>query len=323
MPILEARGLSKRYDTGGLFSRLAGRADSGITALDYVSFKLERGETLGIVGESGAGKTTLALLILGLLEPTCGIVLVDGKEYHHRRNERRERARRIQLVWQDSLAALDPRQRIVTSVVEPLLIHRLVNMSEARKAAEALLTEVGLEASLLDRYPGELSGGQAQRVVIARALALNPDIVLCDEFASALDARAKVRIADLLIRLRKERQLTYIIIAHDLPVVSMMTDSVAVMYRGSIVEQGPTRLILEEPLHPYTRLLVSSDPATQPDFLEGPVEPAPAGDQLEATNSSGCAFSPRCPDSTEACLKEKIVLQGAGDRAVACRELKI
>ena len=309
MPLLEVKNLTKTYKSGR------------IPALTDVNMKLEKGEAVGVVGESGAGKTTLASIVLGLTLPTSGDVLIDGKVYD-RRAERKTRARKVQLVWQDAMAALDPSQRIAASIMQPLLLHRLSTKQDAWDRAASLLLEVGLEKSLLSRYPREISGGQAQRVVIARALALDPQIIVCDEPASALDVQMKIRIADLLMRLRQERELSYIIIAHDLPLVSMMTESLVVMYRGIIVEQGPTRSILGKPLHPYTRLLVSCDPASGIDLVNGLEGAAATDDNSSTLNEMGCPFNYRCPRVADACLAGRVSLRQTHDRLVACLRIE-
>lgn len=316
--LLEIKNLTKVFAPPGVFAGLFGKKTAGgIRALTNINLSVRQGEAVGIVGESGAGKTTLASLILGLERPTSGEVLVDGQRVlggPHRRGQ----ARRVQLVWQDAMAALDPRQKIEAALAEPLLIHGLVDHGEARERAGQLLKEVGLGDEMLGRYPHEISGGQAQRVVIARALALAPGIMICDEPASALDVQLKLQIADLLMRLRVERQLTYLVIAHDLPLVRKMTGSLAVMYRGRIVEQGATSTILQNPYHPYTQLLVSAEPAIGTDFLSASATARQANDIAQELDYAGCLFSHRCPRVIEHCYSEEVDLRVSGDRLVAC-----
>ncbi|MHB1003182.1 MAG: ABC transporter ATP-binding protein [Thermoleophilia bacterium] len=315
MPLLEVRNVTKTFRTRGLLAGLPGmkKADA-VQALSGVSLSLDRGDAMGIVGESGAGKTTLASLIIGLERPTSGEVLFDGSRLSAS-SDRKKMARKAQLVWQDTLAALDPRQKIGAAIAQPLLIHKLANRSEAYERSMGLMREVGLDDSVFNRYPHEISGGQAQRVVIARALALEPGFMIYDEPASALDIQVKVQIAELLMRLRSERGLTYLVIAHDLPLVRRMTSSLAVMYRGRIVEQGPTRLILQQPAHPYTQLLVGSEPKPGADFLSAAAV-SPTGNQ--APQAAGCPFSHRCPLVIDGCLRGVVTLSDAAGRQVAC-----
>lgn len=315
MPLLEVRNVTRTYKARSLLAGLPGmkRSDE-VHALSGVSLSLDRGEAMGIVGESGAGKTTLASLIIGLERPSSGEVLFNGSRLSVS-GDRKEWSRAAQLVWQDTLAALDPRQKIGAAIAQPLLIHKLASRSEAQERSMKLMQEVGLDDSVFTRYPHEISGGQAQRVVIARALALEPGFMIYDEPASALDIQVKVQIAELLMRLRSERGLTYLVIAHDLPLVRRMTSSLAVMYRGRIVEQGPTRLILEQPAHPYTQLLVSSEPKPGADFLSAAAA-SPTG--REAPHGAGCPFSHRCPLVIERCLRGVVTLREADGRQVAC-----
>lgn len=314
-PMLEINNLTKTYKPRGLLSGLAGGEKTGeVHALSGVSLSLARGDSMGIVGESGAGKTTLASLIVGLEQPTGGEILLDGNRLKGSDNHK-QRARMVQLVWQDTQAALDPRQKIGAAIARPLLIHKLAKRPEALERTRKLMREVGLDDAIFNRYPHEISGGQAQRVVIARALALEPSFIIYDEPASALDVMVKAQIADLLMRLRAERGLTYLVIAHDLPLVRRMTKTMAVMYRGKIVEQGLTRPILEQPAHPYTQLLVSSEPRPDADFMSA-MAAAVAG--RAAPDIVGCSFSHRCPLVIESCLRDVVPLSDGSGRQVAC-----
>lgn len=317
MPLLEIDNLFKLYRAHGHAAGLSSSRHEVVEAVVDVSLRLDQGGSMGIVGESGSGKTTLASLIVGLEKPSAGQVLIDGKVFQGRR-DRKLLSRKVQLVWQDASAALDPRRTVASALTSPLMLHDIaIDRKQAREIAGKLLAETGLAESLLGRYPHELSGGQAQRVVIARALALDPQIMICDEPASALDIQVKIKIADLLMKLRDERNLTYIIIAHDLPLVKRMTESLAVMYRGTVVEQGPTRGILTRPLHPYTRLLIDSEPLKGTGFFEK----ADALDAMNGTSepgSSGCRFAPRCSLVIPSCRTGIVNLRPFDDRQVAC-----
>ncbi len=217
------------------------------------------GSSLGVIGESGAGKTTLAELAAGMIDPSSGRVIVDGNQ-RSPIGGRLARARRIQLIWQDAMGSVDPRLKVSQIIKEPLMVHGF-SAHEARQRAGGLLDEVGLPAALAERRPHQLSGGEVQRVVIARSLALDPALLICDEPAASLDAQARARFADLLLRLQKERKLALIVIAHDLPLVRLMTSDLVVMYRGEIVERGRTEAVINNPAHEYTKLLLSCDPS--------------------------------------------------------------
>jgi oligopeptide/dipeptide ABC transporter ATP-binding protein len=318
MPLIEFEQVGKVYDRPGRFGELSrGRDGGGIRALDKISFTVDRGQALGIVGESGAGKTTLASLIAGLDSPSSGRLIIEGSPRIGRDN-RMQRAAMIQFVWQDVMDSIDPRYTVQNVISEPLKIHGLAQGSGLRDRVNALLGEVGLGQELLERYPHELSGGQAQRVVIARALAMDPTLVVCDEPASALDVQAKSQIADLLMRLRSQRDLAYVIIAHDLSLVRKMTDSLIVMYRGRILESGPTGEVLESPRHPYTRQLVSAESLT----IEAPDLASYEKAGVTVSHSGvgdKCIFSDRCPQVMDICLKEDVRLVTTdGHRMTAC-----
>lgn len=317
-PLLEIRNLSKIYEHSSIIPGLGGRSRGGsLRALSGIDLLLNPGDAMGIVGESGAGKTTLASLIIGLEKPSAGEILIDGSRIGQI-SERKPRAKKVQLVWQDAMASLDPRRTISDAIAEPLNIHGLASGIDAQAQVRKLMEEVGLSESLADRLPYEVSGGQAQRVVIARALALSPRIIICDEPASALDVQIKAQIADLLMRLRAERELTYLIIAHDLPLVSKMTGILVVMYRGRIVEQGPTESIIRNPAHPYTRMLVAAQPTVGTDFLAFSDLFSRSRGNLPQAGGRGCPFSDRCPQMIEDCLSFEVSLSAAGDRLVAC-----
>ena len=324
MPLLEFEKVSKEF--GRVADRQRRRrqaAGKGVKALAGVDLSVDEGEAVALVGESGAGKTTLAMLAAGLEQPSTGRVNIDGSSRDKsgsgvRRRERLERARRLQLVWQDVRGSLDPRMKIAAAVAEPLRIHGLAAGADLDKKVEGLLDEVGLDASLGSRRPHELSGGEVQRAVIARALALDPAVLVCDEPAASLDAGAKVRIARLLTRLRHERSLALLVISHDLPLVRFLTEKIFVIYRGRIVESGPTAAVFDNPLHPYTRLLVSCDPSAPgwAQMIEGGDATQPSGG---AQSDGGCGYAARCSCSMKACLADLPRLSRRGsDRQVAC-----
>ncbi len=255
---LELCALSRRFKLKrGLF-----RAPGVIAAVDNISLRIRRGETLGLVGESGCGKSTLAKILLGLLKPSAGNVLVDGKEVNPR--ERRALARRIQPIFQDPYSSLNPRRTVADSVGVPLRLHRVGTAAEQQASVKKMLDLVGLPERTHGQYPSQLSGGQRQRVAIARALVLRPDILICDEPTSALDVSVQAQILNLLMDLKAEFGLTYLFISHDLGVVEHLVDRVAVMYKGQIVELGPREQIFDRPAHAYTRRLLASALTPEP-----------------------------------------------------------
>ncbi len=246
MPLLEARALSKRYP-------------GGVLALDGVSFALETGRTLGVVGESGSGKSTLARVVLRLLEPDAGQVLFEGRDITRASGRALAAFRRkAQIVFQDPFLSLDPRQRVRDILAEPLLVHRLAARPELRRRTEELLRRVELPPGLAGRFPRELSGGECQRVSIARAIATDPGVLVCDEAVSSLDAIVRVQILDLFLRLQREKNVSYVFISHDLEVVRHMSDDVLVLKDGVVCEIGPREAVLGAPTHPYTRELVAA-----------------------------------------------------------------
>jgi oligopeptide/dipeptide ABC transporter ATP-binding protein len=267
-------------------------------AVDGVSLTLKRGETLGIVGESGCGKSTLARLILRLIEPTSGRVSFDGDDVSALRPAQLRRLRRdMQIVFQDPYASLDPRMSIGQIISEPLDIHALGSKAERRRKVEDLLLMVGLDRSALGRYPHEFSGGQRQRIGIARAIALEPRLLILDEPVSALDVSIQSQILNLLVELKSRLDLSYIFISHDLSIVEHVSDRVLVMYLGRIVEEGTATQVLRQPRHPYTEALVSAVPGARASgriVLKGD-PPSP-----EAV-PPGCRFHPRCPKVFDLC----------------------
>ena len=268
-------------------------------AVDGVSFELSAGETLGLVGESGCGKSTTAKLVLGLLAPSSGEVVFDDQPVHAQKDATWRAARKqMQMVYQDPLGALDRRLRVIDQVIEPLDIQNILDRASRREAALAIMTAVGLSQNLFERYPHELSGGQRQRVVLARALILKPKLIVCDEPISALDVSIQAQVINLLQDIQKQMNLAMLFISHDLKVVNHICDRVAVMYLGKIVEQGPVTEVFTRPAHPYTQALLSAvaspfkPDATDRIILEGePPNPV--------NRPSGCAFHPRCSKASE------------------------
>ncbi|MGO4404497.1 ABC transporter ATP-binding protein [Bosea sp. RAF48] len=313
-PLLDVRDLSREYPVS-----TAGGERRILHAVDGVSFSLERGRTLGIVGESGCGKSTTAKLTLGLLPATRGQITFEGAPVTALRDrDWRAMRRRMQMVHQDPLAALDRRLPVGQQVVEPLAIHRLEDNENARRQkALALFDAVGLRPDLFGRYPHELSGGQRQRVVLARALVLDPVLLVCDEPISALDVSVAAQVINLMQDLQARFGMAYLFISHDLKVVRQTADEVAVMYLGRIVEQGPPDALFHAPAHPYTEALVSAVPTpvrgTQGRIILKGDPPNPVD------RPRGCAFHPRCPRAVARCREEAPTLKAVADgRLAAC-----
>ena len=279
MPLLEVRHLVKHFTRKqGLFAK-----PSLVRAVDDVSFTIDEGEMFGLVGESGSGKSTTGRCILRLIEPTSGEILFRGENVLSFSSTRMRQARRdMQIVFQDPYSSLNPRMRVGQIVEEPLIIHGLGSRSERRARAAELFDLVGLEPDHLRRYPHEFSGGQRQRIGIARALALNPALIVADEAVSALDVSIQAQVVKLLLDLQQRLKLTYLFIAHDLRLVENICSRVAVMYLGKIVEMGETRALFEEPTHPYTRALLSAIPTLDPDAVRQRIELDPGSFDREA-----------------------------------------
>jgi oligopeptide/dipeptide ABC transporter ATP-binding protein len=302
--LLSVRNLSKTFPIrGGVF----GRAKGDVRAVDRVSFELQRGETLGVVGESGCGKTTMGRSILRLIEPTAGDVVFDGMNVlTQSRTDMRALRRRMQIVFQDPVSSLNPRMTVGAAVKEGMLIHKLAEGSAADARVRALFDEVGLNPAYVSRYPHEFSGGQRQRIGIARALSVEPEFIVCDEAVSALDVSVQAQVINLLQELQRERKLTYLFIAHDLSVVEHIADRVAVMYLGKVVELGSAERVYRKPIMPYTQALLSAVPVPVPDPRARGRRIVLTGDPPSPTNPPpGCVFFPRCqhPAKDVACTQ--------------------
>ena len=316
MSLLEVKNLKKYFPIKkGFLSRTMGQ----VRAVDGISFTLKRGETLGLVGESGCGKTTVGRSILRLIEPTAGqITFNDQNMLELGREELRKVRASLQIIFQDPFSSLDPRMNVGRIIAEPIRNHLKTSRAEIRDRVAYLMERVGLHPEQMRRYPHEFSGGQRQRIGIARALALNPLAIICDEPVSALDVSIQAQVINLLAQLQEQMNLSYLFIAHDLSVVEHISDRVAVMYLGRIVELATDKELYQNPLHPYSRALLSAVPIPDPEIqrkkivLQGDV-PSPINPP------SGCSFHTRCPECKEVCSRQEPTLQDMGDgHWVAC-----
>ncbi len=294
----------------GILNRQVGE----VKAVDGVSLTIGEGETLGLVGESGCGKTTFGRAVMGLQKITAGSVKFDGRDVATMdAHERKTFYQRCQMVFQDPFSSLNPRMTVMDIITEAMVYHGLIKSAEKRGAALRLLAEVGMGEDALNRYPHEFSGGQRQRISIARALSLNPRFIVCDEPVSAIDVSVQAQVINLLMDLREKRNLSYLFISHDLCVVRMISQKVAVMYLGRIVEYGDVEDVMEHPLHPYTKALLSAVPvpgkAISERILLTGEQPSPV------RPPSGCAFHPRCPMAQEKCRAAIPELVGGSHRA--------
>ena len=298
-PIIETRNLSVSFALGG--------RKGSVHAVDNVNLALHASETLGLIGESGSGKTTLAHTMALLQRPTSGSVIFAGKDISCVKGRHEKAVRKqIAIVLQDPNSSLDPRMTIRASILEPLRIQKIGSAKTRTGIVEEVTELVGLGKQYLSRYPHELSGGQKQRVGIARALTLNPRVLICDEIVSALDVSLQAGILNLLRRIQKERNLTLVFVSHDLSVVAHMAHKVAVLYLGQIMEVGSKEQVLGAPMHPYTRALIESRPAPVPKSMQPERPRVLEGDIPSPTNPpAGCVFSTRCPFAQERCRKER------------------
>lgn len=310
--VIEVKNLFKYFQTPG----------GVLHAVDDVSFTIEEGKTLGVVGESGCGKSTLGRTIVHLLESTKGEILLDGKDITHVKGKELAQAReQMQIMFQDPYSSLDPRKTIEQTIVEPLKVSKRYKKNEMYGKAKELMELVGIDQRLSMAYPHELDGGRRQRVGFARALALNPKFIVCDEPVSALDVSIQAQVLNLLRKLQKERGLTYLFITHDMSVVRHISDDILVMYLGQMVEKCPSKELFKKPMHPYTRALLSAIPSVdihnpnKRELLKGeltsPVNPAP-----------GCRFAARCKYAEEACKQPQRLLEIEPNHFVSCCRVK-
>ena len=316
--LLEVKDLKQHFNIpNGLFG------SKKLKAVDGVSFAIKKGETLGLVGESGCGKTTVGRSILHLYQPTSGEVVYDGKVIKTKKDVN-EMRKKVQMVFQDPYSSLDPRMTVADIIGEPLDIHNLCKTKAEREARiQELLKTVGLNPEHATRYAHEFSGGQRQRIGIARALAVNPDCIICDEPVSALDVSIQAQIINMFEELQETLGLTYLFIAHDLLVVKHISDRIAVMYLGHIVEMGPANEIYNHPTHPYSISLLSAVPIPDPDYAKNHKRIVLEGDVPSPLNMpSGCPFRTRCPRATAKCAEETPQLREiAPEHFVACWNL--
>ena len=312
--VLSARELTRHYEVSrGLF-----KGHALVRALNGVSFELEAGKTLAVVGESGCGKSTLARALTLIEEPSSGSLQIDGTEVKGAsKSERKQLRRDVQMVFQSPYASLNPRQKIGDQLAEPLLINTSLSKAERREKVQKMMEQVGLRPEHYQRYPHMFSGGQRQRIALARAMMLQPKVLVADEPTSALDVSIQAQVLNLFMDLQKEFNTAYVFISHNLAVVRHVADQVLVMYLGRPAEMGPKEDIYNKPLHPYTQALLSATPAIHPDPLKPKIRIV--GELPNPLNPpDGCAFHKRCPYATERCAKEVPALRQVSTRQVAC-----
>jgi peptide/nickel transport system ATP-binding protein len=312
MDFIEVKNLKKYFPVRGGMNH----------AVDDVSFTIKRGETVGVVGESGCGKSTLGRTIIRLQEATEGQVFLDGKDITHVQGHELKKAReRMQIIFQDPFSSLNPRMPISSAITEPLKYARRMSRQKLKEESERLMDVVGIEPRLRNAYPEELDGGRRQRVGIARALALNPDFIMCDEPVSALDVSIQAQVLNLLMDLQDQMGMAYMFVTHDLSVVRLISDSICVMYLGQMVEKSETKDLFKHSLHPYTKALLSAVPSMDVDHpmnriilkgeISSPINPKP-----------GCRFAPRCPYATKACREPQVLEEVLPDHFVACHRCR-
>ncbi len=322
MRILEVENLKKYFfETTGVIDRIIGKKEAKIVkAVDGVSFQLEKGETLSLVGESGSGKTTTGRLITRILTPTEGKIIYNGNDITYLPEKKLRPIRReIQMIFQDPYASLDPRMSIGDAISEPLKVHGIAEGEEAKKIVYEILDEVGLSppGDFYDRKPAQLSGGQRQRAVIARAMVLTPKIVIAGEPVSMIDVCMRISILKLLEKFKEEYSLSMIFITHDLSIAKIISDRIAVMYLGKIVEMGPTNEVLKNPKHPYTLALLSASPSIS--IRRKRIKWEIKGEIADPKNiPPGCRFHPRCPLAQQKCRVEEPPLSIEGEKQYAC-----
>ncbi len=324
-PLVQARDLAMTFDVSApwLNRVLEGKPRQLLHAVDGVSFDIPKGQTLALVGESGCGKSTVARLLVGLYRPTRGGLTFDGQDAHaaFRSGEGRALRRRIQMIFQDPYASLNPRWTVEDIVGEPLREHGLVSGAEAlRERVDALLQSVGLSPQDRTKYPHQFSGGQRQRISIARALATEPEFLVCDEPTSALDVSVQAQVLNIMKDLQRKRGLTYLFISHNLAVVRHVSDQVGVMYLGRLVELADKQTLFANPRHPYTRMLLEAIPKMHDvGRARTPVQ----GEVPNPLNPpAGCAFNPRCPHANDRCRTERPQLQTLGGVRIACHAVE-
>lgn len=320
-PFIDVQGLSKHFDVSASFLNrlIEGKPKQNLIAVNGVSFQIEQGTTLALVGESGCGKSTIAKLLVGLYEPTQGSVKLQGVDVHacYRSPRALQLRRRVQMIFQDPYASLNPRWHVQDIVAEPLLEHGLMsNATDIEQRVGELLSKVGLNPLDRIKYPHQFSGGQRQRISIARALATQPEFLVCDEPTSALDVSVQAQVLNIMQDLQTQHGLTYLFISHNLAVVRHVSDRVGVMYLGRLVELAPTDQLFLNPQHPYTRMLLEAIPKLRDT---GRARTPVQGEVPNPLNPpSGCTFHPRCPQATDRCKQERPALRTMGRIQIAC-----
>lgn len=312
--LLEVKGLTKEFPT----YTASGRINGGVQAVHDVSFTLQKGETYGLVGESGCGKSTTGRSILRLTEATSGEALFESNDiFTMKKKELRELRKKVQMIFQDPYSSLNPRKRVGSILEEAMSIHGMLDADGRRARAFEILDRVGFSAEQYFRFPEEFSGGQRQRIGIARALAVAPQLIICDEPVSALDVSIQAQIINMLRELQDELELTYLFISHDLSVVRHISDRVGVMYLGELVEEAPTQTLFDEPAHPYTRALMSAVPVPETHLRRERI--VLSGEMPSAANPpSGCRFRTRCPFAMPICEQAPVRTQISPGHTVSC-----